>query len=50
MTDRKPTPEEALADLKAELLKVFEPPLVATLQWLDRQLRRSPRLYAWLSR
>jgi len=44
------TVTEALDDLGAELRKVYEPPILRLLGWLDRQLRRSPRLYAWLSR
>lgn len=39
--------EQAKAELGETIGRDILTPLVA---WLDRQLRRSPRLYAWLSR
>ena len=41
---------EAMDELKASLSAIFEPPLLACVRWIDRQLRRSPRLYRFLSR
>ena len=49
MSERKTT-AEAMQDLKDVVRPIFEPPLERMLDWLDRQLRRSPRLYRWLSR
>ncbi len=43
-------PPEAWADFKDTLRPVVEQPLLRMVDWLDRQLRRSPRLYRWLSR
>lgn len=41
---------EAVANLRAAVIAAFEPICLPVLRWLDRQLRRSPRLYAWLDR
>ena len=49
MRERK-TMTEAMQDLKDAARPIFEPPLLRYRDWLDRQLRRSPRLYRWLSR
>ena len=49
MTQRKTLPE-AMQDVKDTARPIFEPPLLRMVQWIDRQLRRSPRLYRWLSR
>jgi hypothetical protein len=46
---RKELPE-AWADFTKTLREAWEPPLLRLMWWLDRQLRRSPRLYRWLSR
>lgn len=46
----KQTPQEAMAELSKTLHAIFDPPLTRFLHWLDRQLRRSPRLYRFLSR
>lgn len=43
-----------LAEASAEFQRVFwealGPPLLRYAEWFDRQLRRWPRLYRWLSR
>ena len=46
----KQTLEEALQEIKDTARPIFEPRLTRFMEWLDRQLRRSPRLYRWLSR
>lgn len=51
----EPRPEyvelgKAMRDLKTVLRPVVVPPIERLLVWLDRQLRRSPRLYRWLSK
>ena len=44
MAPRKELPE-AWDDLKTELAKVLEPPLIRITDWMDAQLRRWPWLY-----
>lgn len=44
------TTQQALQELKDVFWKAWGPPLERLADWLDRQLRRSPRLYRWLSR
>jgi hypothetical protein len=37
--------QEAMQDLKDAARPIFEPPPLRMVEWIDRQLRRSPRLY-----
>lgn len=47
---RQQSAQEAMDDLKHVLWDVYDPPVRRLLFWLDRQLRRWPRFYVWLSR
>jgi hypothetical protein len=50
MSSQPKTLVEAREELRAALLAAFEPICLPILRWLDQQLRRWPRLYAYLSR
>jgi len=42
--------QEAFKEFNRNFGQALDSLFVPILRWLDRQLRRMPRLYAWLSR